>query len=196
MIDLQQDQRFKYVMIFKNHGAAAGASLAHTHSQLIALPVVPSVVAEELQGARDYFRFKERCVFCDIVQQEMGERKRMVYQNDSFVVIEPYAPKFPFETWVLPRRHRASFADSRHDYALLANAIKVALHKLHVALDDPPYNFILHTAPLHEGNRTDYHWHIEIMPTLSKVAGFEWGSGFYVNPTPPEEAARFLSDIE
>jgi UDPglucose--hexose-1-phosphate uridylyltransferase len=196
VLDLRQDMRFKYVMIFKNHGAAAGASLEHTHSQLIALPVVPSVVKEELEGAREYYRFKERCVFCDIVQQELAERKRIVYENDAFVVFEPYAPKFPFETWVLPKRHRASFTDARHDYRALANAMRVALRKLTVALDDPPYNFILHTAPLHDQESAHYHWHIEIMPTLSKVAGFEWGSGFYINPTPPEEAARFLREIE
>ncbi len=184
-------------MIFKNHGTAAGASLDHPHSQLIATPVVPITVAEEMKGAKKHYRVKERCVFCDIVRQELKERERLVYENGGFVAIEPYAPKFPFETWVLPRHHRARFEHtSDEDFALLANALKTALHKLNVALDDPPYNFILHTTPFGEDDPPHYHWHIEIMPTLIQVAGFEWGSGFYINPTPPEDAARFLREIE
>ncbi len=197
MVDLSRDVRLKYVMIFKNHGAAAGASLDHPHTQLIALPVVPRVVAEEMKGARKHWRVKERCVFCDIVRQELHERSRLVYENHGFVVIEPYAPKFPFETWVLPRAHRARFEQStREDFAHLANAMKVALSKMNLALDDPPYNFTLHTTPFHEKEPPHYHWHIEIMPSLIQVAGFEWGSGFYINPTPPEEAAKYLREIQ
>jgi UDPglucose--hexose-1-phosphate uridylyltransferase len=149
-----------------------------------------------MEGAREYYQYKDRCVFCDIVRQELRDRSRVVYENPDFVVVEPYAPKFPFETWVLPRHHRASFTDAYHQFRGLANALKVALGKLHVALDDPPFNFILHTAPLSDFASASYHWHIEIMPTLSKVAGFEWGSGFYINPTAPEEAARYLREIE
>jgi UDPglucose--hexose-1-phosphate uridylyltransferase len=195
--DLKRDRRFKYVMIFKNQGAPAGASVDHGHTQLIALPVVPKNVAEEMEGARLYHQFKERCVFCDIVRQEVRERARLVYENDGYVVVEPYAPKFPFETWVLPRRHRAAFENvPREEYGALADALKVGLGKLRAALDDPPYNFILHSAPFDEQESPSYHWHIEIMPTLGRVAGFEWGSGFYINPTPPEEAARFLRELE
>src|SRR5581483_792091 len=151
LTDLKRDLRLKYVMIFNNHGSAAGATLEHSHSQLIALPIVPKTVVEEMQGAREYYTFKERCVFCDIVRQEQAERERLVYQNADFVVIEPYAPKFPFETWVLPRRHRSAFEDAtRAEYAGLADAMRVALRKLDRALDDPPYNFILHSAPLQE----------------------------------------------
>jgi UDPglucose--hexose-1-phosphate uridylyltransferase len=197
MIDLHRDQRLKYVMLFKNHGTAAGASLDHPHSQLIALPVVPDVVSDEMKGARKYYRLKERCVFCDIVRQELKERERLVYENPGFVVIEPYAPKFPFETWVLPRSHRPRFERcNADDFALLSNALKFSLQKLNVALDDPPYNFILHTTPFHEDDPPHYHWHLEIMPTLIQVAGFEWGSGFYINPTPPEEAAKHLREIQ
>jgi UDPglucose--hexose-1-phosphate uridylyltransferase len=197
MIDLSRDGRLKYVMIFKNHGAAAGATLDHPHSQLIALPIVPRHVSDEMKGARQHWRLKERCVFCDIVRQELKERARLVYENSGFVAIEPYAPKFPFETWILPRAHRARFEQcGKDDFAQLANALKVLLSKLNVALDDPPYNFILHTTPFGEPDPPHYHWHLEIMPTLIQVAGFEWGSGFYINPTPPEEAARFLREIE
>jgi UDPglucose--hexose-1-phosphate uridylyltransferase len=197
MKDLSRDGRLKYVMIFKNHGATAGASLDHPHSQLIALPVVPKVVSEQMKGARKYWRLKERCVFCDIARQELKERERLVYENAAFVAFEPYAPKFPFETWVMPRAHRARFENSsKEDFAQLANALKVVLSKLNVALGDPPYNFILHTTPFGDADPDHYHWHIEIMPTLIQVAGFEWGSGFYINPTPPEDAARFLREIE
>jgi UDPglucose--hexose-1-phosphate uridylyltransferase len=197
MVDLKRDLRFRYVMVFKNHGAAAGASLEHSHSQLIALPIVPINVQEEMVGALEHYRFKERCVFCDIVRQELQDRSRLVYENDGFLVLEPFAPKFPFETWILPRAHHSSYEECpTREYSALANAMRVALRKLRHALDDPPYNFILHTAPFSERDSRHYHWHIEIMPTLTQVAGFEWGSGFYINPTPPEEAARFLREIE
>jgi UDPglucose--hexose-1-phosphate uridylyltransferase len=197
IIDLKKDSRFRYIMIFKNHGRSAGASLDHTHSQLIALPVVPKTVAEEMAGAKAYYDYKERCVFCDIVRQELAERRRVVYENASFVVIEPYAPKFPFETWILPKTHDSSFEDVRRsEYAELANAMHTTLRRLNIALESPPYNFMLHNQPLHEPESLSYHWHIEIMPKLSTVAGFEWGSGFYINPTSPEEAAAFLREIK
>jgi UDPglucose--hexose-1-phosphate uridylyltransferase len=158
---------------------------------------VPKVVSEEMKGARKHYRLKERCVFCDIVREELKDRERLVYENPGFVTVEPYAPKFPFETWVLPRAHRSRFEQSSDaDFALLANALKTAIHKLDVALGDPAYNFILHTTPFHEKDPPHYHWHLEIMPTLIRVAGFEWGSGFYINPTPPEDAARFLREID
>jgi UDPglucose--hexose-1-phosphate uridylyltransferase len=196
-IDLSRDGRLKYVMIFKNHGAAAGASLDHPHSQLIALPVVPRFVSEEMKGARKHYRLKERCVYCDIVHQELKEGVRLIHENPRFVAIEPFAPKFPFETWILPRAHHARFERAtKDDFAYLANSLKVSLSKLNVALGDPPYNFIVHSTPFGEDDPPHYHWHIEIMPTLTQVAGFEWGSGFYINPTPPEEAARFLREIE
>jgi UDPglucose--hexose-1-phosphate uridylyltransferase len=197
IVDLKRDLRFRYVMVFKNHRAAAGATVAHSHSQLIALPTVPKNVVDEMEGALAYYKFKERCVFCDTVAQERRDRRRVVYENGSFLVVEPYAPKFPFETWILPRQHRGSFEDCpRAEFAALANALRVALRKLRRALDDPPYNFILHTSPFDQRDNPFYHWHIEIMPTLTRVAGFEWGSGFYINPTPPEEAAAFLRELE
>jgi UDPglucose--hexose-1-phosphate uridylyltransferase len=196
IVDLKRDTRFRYVMVFKNHGAAAGASLDHSHSQLIALPVVPVNVAEEMAGARQYFDFKERCIFCDIVRQEIADGRRVIYENAGFVAVAPYAPKFPFETWILPKAHASHFEDAqRVQFGQLANVLRTTLRKLNAALDSPPFNFIVHTAPFNEREVPHYHWHLEIMPTLSKVAGFEWGSGFYINPTPPEDAAAFLRDI-
>jgi len=197
ILDLSRDTRFRYVMVFKNHGAAAGATIQHSHSQLIALPVVPKTVSDELHGALEYHRFKERCVFCDILRQEQKDRSRLVYENGEFVVFEPYAPKFPFETWIMPRRHRAAYEDSaRHELTALSDALRVTLHKLNRALDNPAYNFMLHNSPLGSGSLPHYHWHMVIMPTLAPVAGFEWGSGFYINPTPPEEAAHYLREVD
>jgi UDPglucose--hexose-1-phosphate uridylyltransferase len=197
ILDLKKDSRFRYVMIFKNHGAAAGASLDHPHSQLIALPIVPKNVLEEMKGALEYYNYKERCVYCDIVRQERNDGRRVVHENSDFVVLEPYAPKFPFETWVLPKAHDSAFEDcQKNEYANLANALRVTFYKLDRALDNPPYNFILHTSPFQEMVNPHYHWHIEIMPTLTRVAGFEWGSGFYINPTLPEDAAKFLREVD
>jgi UDPglucose--hexose-1-phosphate uridylyltransferase len=194
--DLKRDQRFRYVMVFKNHGLAAGASLEHSHSQLIALPVVPVNVAEEMAGAHQHWELKERCIFCDIIRQEIGDGRRVIYENPGFVVLAPYAPKFPFETWVLPKTHGSHYEDApRAQLAQLADALRVSLRKLNIALDDPPYNFMLHTAPFQQAGTPYYHWRFQIIPTLTKVAGFEWGSGFYINPTPPEDAAAFLRDI-
>jgi len=197
IIDLTKDSRFRYIIIFKNQGEAAGASLEHSHSQLIALPIVPRYVSEEIAGALEYYNFKERCIFCDIVRQERTDGIRVVYENDFFVSLAPFAPKFPFETWILPKNHQSSFENGQMlEYQNLAKALRITLMKMNIALDRPPYNFIIHTSPVREKNIPHYHWHIEIMPTLTKVAGFEWGSGFYINPTPPEEAAEFLRKIE
>jgi UDPglucose--hexose-1-phosphate uridylyltransferase len=112
ILDLKQDKRFKYILIFKNHGEAAGASLEHPHSQLIALPILPRLVVEELEGAKQYYIYKERCVFCDIIRQEMENGLRVVGENDQFLTIAPYAPRFPFETWILPKRHESAFENS------------------------------------------------------------------------------------
>jgi UDPglucose--hexose-1-phosphate uridylyltransferase len=195
-MDLRRDTRFRYIMIFKNQGAAAGASLQHCHSQLIALPVVPKRVLEELSCSLDYYRYTERCVFCDIINQELREKIRIIYENIHFLVISPYAPRFPFETWILPKIHNSSFEDAQgSEYKSLANAFLVILRKLEKALNDPPYNYILHTAPLQESSSPHAHWHFEVIPKLTQIAGFEWGTGFYINPVSPENATKFLIKI-
>ncbi|MBI2817079.1 MAG: galactose-1-phosphate uridylyltransferase [Acidobacteria bacterium] len=195
MLDLKKDRRFRYILIFKNQGEAAGASLEHPHSQLIALPIVPKRVQEEVDGSKQYFNMKERCIYCDIIQQETDSKVRIVDKNDGFVTLEPYAPRFPFETWVLPLTHESAFENApSHLYENLAMAMKNLLTRVDKVLDTPPYNFVIHTSPLNEASNDYYHWHLEMMPKLTKVAGFEWGTGFYINPTPPEEAAHFLRE--
>ncbi|MGA2690626.1 MAG: galactose-1-phosphate uridylyltransferase [Candidatus Korobacteraceae bacterium] len=197
IVDLKKDRRFKYILIFKNHGQLAGATLDHSHGQLIALPIVPKHVVEELEGSKQYFIYKERCVFCDIIRQETEAGVRIVAENDSFLTLAPYAPRFPFETWILPKRHESAFENSSsHVYEGLAKALKNLLMRADKVLDNPAYNLVVHTAPVQEAAMDYYHWHIEFMPRLTKIAGFEWGTGFYQNPTPPEEAAKYLREAK
>lgn len=195
IMDLKKDSRLEYALIFKNQGAAAGASLFHPHSQLIATPMVPIRVKQEMQGGKNYFDYKERCVFCDIIKQELASGQRVICENDNFVCIAPYASRFPFETWILPKAHDAIFEDiQKHEVMSLARTLKDFLSRLNRVLENPPYNYILHNSPLNSPHLPYYHWHIEIIPKLTKIAGFEWGTGFYINPTPPEEAAKFLRE--
>ena len=197
MVDLKRDLRFRYILIFKNHGAAAGATLEHTHSQLIALPVTPTNVLAEIDGCRTHFQQKERCIYCDIIRQETGDADRIVAENPEFLCLTPYAPRFPFEMWLLPKRHAAYFEESQKtQFELLARILSESLRRMNRVLSEPAYNFILHTSPLHEKTGEFYHWHIEIIPKLTQVAGFEWGTGFYINPVTPEESAKFLRETE
>jgi UDPglucose--hexose-1-phosphate uridylyltransferase len=195
IIDLKKDRRFRYILIFKNHGEAAGASLEHTHSQLIALPVIPKRVQEELDGSREYYHYKERCIFCDIIRQEQDSGVRVIAENEDFISLSPFAPRFPFEMWITPKVHQSAFVESsKTEFERLAFMLKDMLQRLDKTLDRPAYNFVVHTSPVPENAHDYYHWHIEIMPKLTKLAGFEWGTGFYINPTPPEEAAKFLRE--
>ena len=197
MLDLKNDRRFRYILIFKNHGSAAGASLEHTHSQLIALPIVPKRVREEVDYAKRYYQEKERCIFCDMIRQEIDTGARVITENDHFIAIAPFAPRFPFETWLLPKQHSSSYENNQSTvYGALARILKNSLMRLDLVLDRPAYNYTIHTSPLGEEINDHYHWHIEMMPKLTKVAGFEWGTGFYINPTPPEESARFLREAQ
>ncbi|MEW6719159.1 MAG: galactose-1-phosphate uridylyltransferase [Thermodesulfobacteriota bacterium] len=196
ILDLKKDRRFKSVIVFKNHGAAAGASLTHSHSQLIALPVIPKRVMEEMIGCREYYRFRDRCLLCDIVTQEVDQKHRIVEETADFLAFAPYAPRFPFETWIVPKRHQCAYEMIEEGQAMgLAAVFRRTLRRLNIALENPPFNFIIHSAPFEERAVDFYHWHVEIMPKLTKVAGFEWGSGFYINPTPPEESAKFMREL-
>jgi len=205
MVDLERDQRFKYVLLFKNYGWVAGAGRTmHSRSQLIATPVTPKRVKEELAGSQKYYDYHERCVFCDLIKQEMDSKERLVLDIDGFIAIAPFASRFPFEIWILPKKHSCDFVRLDFNARLeLARIMKKVLLKLKKGLSDPPYNYVIHTAPFRRAKvgfwktvDEDYHWHIEIIPRLTRVAGFEWGTGFYICPLPPEEAARFLREVE
>jgi UDPglucose--hexose-1-phosphate uridylyltransferase len=190
---LRQDARFRFVMVFKNHGAAAGASLGHSHSQAVALPIVPKRVAEEMQGARTYYTEHHQCIFCAIIKQELAAKTRIIEERNGFVAIAPFASRFPFETWILPLDHASSFEEIG-EYQGLAQVLPSVLRRMDRVLHDPPFNFVIHTSPFEETSNAYYHWHLEIMPRVTTVAGFEWGTGFYINPTPPEEAAACLRE--
>ena len=201
--DLEGDPRFKYVLIFKNYGwQAGGGKLKHSRSQLIATPVTPKRIKEKLVGSHRYYEYHERCIFCDMIKQELETKDRVIAEIDGFVALAPFASRFPFEAVIYPKKHSSDFTrmsmQQRND---LAKIIKVLLSKLKVCLNDPPYNYLIHTAPFRRPKPgywktidEDFHWHIEVTPRLTKVAGFEWGTGFYICTVQPEDAAKFLRE--
>ena len=197
MADLSRDGRLKSLIAFKNQGVSAGATLSHAHSQLIALPFVPDTLETELQAARRHYEEKERCIWCDIVAQEVREKERIVLESEDVVALSPCAARSPFELWILPRGHRSSFESATgQELRGIGDALRTILRKVDVALEKPAFNLFLHTMPLRMPENDFYHWHLDVKPVLSQQAGFEWASGCYINPTPPEEAASFLRQTE
>lgn len=195
ILDLKRDQRFRSIVVFKSHGVDAGLHLEHPHSQLLATPIPPQSLSDELHHARSYHDYRERCLFCDILHQETGEKSRLVVETENVLAFAPFAARFPFETWILPRRHAPAFEHiGAAELRDLATVVGTVLRRLDRVLGDPPYNLALHSAPFSESESPYFHWHVEITPRVTPVAGFEWGSGFHVNPMPPEDAARFLRD--
>lgn len=183
----------RHVQLTRNVGEVAGAAYHHPHAQLLAVPVLSRWIEEEAAAAREHLAAHGECLFCAVVAAELRLRERVVSQNEHFVALAPYASKTPFETWILPRAHSSSFVSiASNTVEQLADLLQSVLRAMNTALSDPPYNMIVHTFP----NEDDpsYHWHIEVLPRLTRQAGFDWSSGFYVNPTPPEDAARFLKE--
>jgi UDPglucose--hexose-1-phosphate uridylyltransferase len=197
LLALKADRRLVHAMVFKNAGAAAGASIEHVHSQLIALPVTPTAVQEELDAALAFHQQRRCCIFCDLVERERASGERMVLDLPGFVAICPFASRFPFETWIVPTAHQSHFESITHAAICeLALALREAIRRIETALNRPAYNYVIHTAPFDTSDLGHYHWHIEVAPRLTKIAGFEWGAGYYINPAPPEEAAAFLRSAE
>jgi len=204
MRDLLKDPRFRYVQICRNYGQRAGARLAHPHSLVIALPVTPRWVHEEVTRAAEFWKMKERCVFCDIIAQDRSA-KRIFFENGEFVALSPFAARVPFEIWILPANHQSRFSDlDDTQIDSLAEALRKATKALAHKLKNPPYNLIVHTSPnpagplySSEGPKLAdyYHWHIEIVPRLRELNGFEYGTGIYVNPLLPENAAAQLGEV-
>ena len=201
ILDLEGDQRVRYVLIFKNHGEGAGAhTISHSISQLVALPITPRAVKTKLMIARDYFALKERGLYCDVLQQELKGRKRLIAENEDFVAFAPFASRFPFEMVVLPKFHSSAFSRiSATQTDNLARILRDVLQKLDQKVGGPPYNLSVHDRPFlrRRGDywktiEEDFHWHIEILPQMFHITGFEWASGFFYNPVPPELAARSL----
>ncbi|UCF10565.1 MAG: galactose-1-phosphate uridylyltransferase [Candidatus Bipolaricaulota bacterium] len=205
--ELMTNPWFRYVILFRNHGKEAGASLLHPHSQIIATPVVPQEVRNSLNIARAYYESKERCLFCDVMLAEIRGGHRVVEENDGYVAWAPYASRFPFEFVIYPKAHSHDFTTLDDDQRLdLAWILKRSLQRLTLLLGDIPYNFVLKTTPnpvprpgkpgYWKTLPYDYHWRIAVLPRLTRVAGFEWGTGFYINPMPPEDAARHLREVD
>lgn len=196
IIDLSRDERFSYVSVFKNQGAAAGATLAHEHSQLLALPNVPRDVAIELDGGADHWRRKERCLTCDIVRQERGEGVRIVHEGERFVALCPWASPTPFLVWILPKAHASHYESSSDDLlAALAGTLRSVLRKIGSALEHPSYNLVLVSGSLRGGASPSAHWRLEVAPAMTTSGGFERASGCWINSTPPEDAAAFLRKV-
>ncbi len=193
LVELKQDPRLVHALIFKNKGMLAGASLRHSHSQLIATPVVPIAISEEINGALEFFKEQGRSIFEEMIQQELETGSRVVLDSPRFLAFCPYASRFPFEVWILPKQPGSHFEKIEHQSVEeLSHVLKTVLQKLETALDDPPYNYLLHTAPFNQPELPYFHWHFEIFPRTTRVAGYEWGSGFYINPVMPEDAAKIL----
>jgi UDPglucose--hexose-1-phosphate uridylyltransferase len=196
--DLLRDKRFRYIMIFKNKGPSAGASLEHPHTQIVALPMVPKNVLEEIHGASQYFDYRERCIFCDILRQEISEKERIILENKHFLCFSPFVSRFPFEIWIVPKKHNGYFCHiAREEVPSLASILRETIRKFKLLFGNLAYNYIIHSSPMDgEYMGESYHWHIEFMPKLTRVAGFEWGTGFYIVPTPPELAAKYLKEVK
>ena len=187
----ESDARPLYPMLFKNNGAEAGASLEHAHSQLIVLPTVPSVTRAELESARRYREAHGKCVFCDLIDRELSAKERLVAESENFAAFCPYAARFSYETWILPKCHLGRFESLDDTYLReFSQLFFGVLCGIEAVLDRPAYNYYVHTSPIKTKNQCDdFHWHLEITPRLSKMAGYELGSGYYINPVLPEDAA-------
>ena len=190
------DPSIELITIFKNHGSAAGASLEHAHSQLIATPIISPQVRSRMEEALRYFDEAGECIFCRVLRDELAEATRIVCENDAFVSFVPYAALSPFHTWIFPRRHMASFGEIQdEEIASLARLLRDTLARLYYGLENPDFNYTVRTAPMENRYCRYYHWYISLIPRLTKVAGFELGSGFYINVALPEESAEFLRGV-
>jgi UDPglucose--hexose-1-phosphate uridylyltransferase len=196
MRTLAQDNRIAFVQVFRNHGAGAGTSLVHPHSQLIATPIVPTNIREEIEEARRFYDDRVTCVYCYMLEKELECEERVVLTTDHYVVLAPFASRFPFELMILPRQHSASFVTEARaeEVVFLADVLRRTLLLLYRAANNPDYNAVLHTAPLRDSCMDYYHWHIEIVPRLTTPAGFELGSGIYITTAIPEETASYLRE--
>jgi UDPglucose--hexose-1-phosphate uridylyltransferase len=193
---ISEDKRMDLITIFRNNGKSAGTSLEHPHSQIIASPIVPVHIRYKIQEAVRYFDDTGRCVYCDAIKEELATKDKIVAETKEFVVIEPFASRTPFETWIVPKRHDASFKNiNTTEKKDLAKVLRETLGKLYVGLNDPSYNLMIHSAPRQEDPADYYHWHIQIVPRITTPAGFELGSGIYINVVKPEDAAKFLREM-
>jgi UDPglucose--hexose-1-phosphate uridylyltransferase len=194
MIDLEKDSRFQQILILKNY---PGIFNRHSHSHIMAMPVIPKGIDEEILGTLDYHQRKERCIYCDIVKEELSIKKRVILETVHFLVFAPFASRYPFETWIIPKVHAPDFHHGREEeMGDLSVAVQTLFQGFYQLLSDPPYSLAVHTSPIQSRlHRPEYHWHMEIRLRIGLREGFEWGTGFFVNPTPPEDAAAHLRRV-
>lgn len=196
-LDAYSDPLIEHVIIFRNHGARAGTSLEHPHSQLIATPVVPIQFRDRVQAAMHYFDDTGSCLICDIMESEREEEVRVVTDTEHFLTFIPYAALSPFHTWIFPKRHNATFADiTDAETTDLAFHLRTVLAKLYKGLGDPHYNYVIRSSRPRDSGNEYCHWYISLIPRLTMIAGFELGSGMYISTSIPEEAAEFLRDVK
>ena len=195
-IAITKDPRIEHITIFKNHGLSAGTSLEHPHSQVIATPIIPPDIRNRMEEALRFYDSSGQCIFCRVLMDELSDRIRLVQETAHFVAFIPFAALTPFSLWIYPRRHMASFPEIHpEEIADLARMLRIVLAKLYYGLGNPDFNYIVRTAPS-EGRYLRYvHWYITVVPRLTRSAGFELGSGIYINPTIPEANAEFLRDV-
>jgi UDPglucose--hexose-1-phosphate uridylyltransferase len=192
---LRSDPGHRYLLLYKNQGDRAGATLEHIHSQLIGLPTVPSEAAAELSGAAAHYQLTGRCIYCEIVDRETATGARLIVEHEMFIAFCPFAPRFAYETWILPKIHAAIFeASSEQSLVAFGHILNEMLTRINYVLENPPFNFLIHSLPTSLTASSHFHWHLEILPQLSRAAGFELGSGSFINSVAPEAAARLLRD--
>ncbi|OGW25626.1 MAG: hypothetical protein A2X55_07190 [Nitrospirae bacterium GWB2_47_37] len=201
--ELEKDPRFRYTFIYKDCGKTAGELYHHPHSQVIATPVIPKGIKEELDGAKAYYYYKERCIYCDIISEELRAEERIIMETKNIIAFSPFAPRLPFEFWIMPKRHSCAFQDiydeEMEDLSLI---LMTTIKKMKILFKNPPYNYVLHTAPNRMPRKDhwhtlgeDFHWHLEVTPHLTTKSGFEWDSEFYILPTSPEDAAKYIKEV-
>lgn len=194
MLDLRKDQRFRQIIVAKNH-FPDHTRIPHQHSHIVAMPIIPKRMDEEIKGLDDYYRHKERCIFCDVMREELAVATRVVFESANFVTFCPYASRYPYELWMVPKNHIPDFAQiTEAEIKDLAHNLRHTLGKLKAALHDPPYSLAIHSTPVQKFFHKGYHWHIEIRPRIEERSGFEWATGFFLNFTPPETAAKKLRE--
>jgi UDPglucose--hexose-1-phosphate uridylyltransferase len=194
---LKKDPDIKVIIIFKNHGEGAGTSLTHPHTQIVASPIVPPLIRRRYEIATQHFDNTGRCLYCDILHIEAEASERIIKKTERFIALHPFASRCPFETWIMPKLHKSSFGNiSEDEIKDLSHVLKEVLLKLHMGLGNPDYNFVIHTSPVDDEHKSYYLWHIQIIPRLTQAAGFELGSGIYINIALPEETAAFMRSLK
>lgn len=207
LTEFEKNSTIQFALAYKNYGSSAGSrKIGHARSHIIGTPVNPIHLIDKLLAARDYFIAQRKCIYCDLITQETDNQSRIIMETHHFVAFAPFAARFLFEVWVLPKEHHCDYTEGvQGKEEDLAYMIKTILTKFKVGLDDPSYNYMIQTAPFRRGLsvakkwktlKDDFHWHIELMPRLTQIAGFEKGTDFYICPIPPEKTAEYLRKVK